>query len=95
MSKSKVTSGGGNYKKPVVIEAKKVFGTKPFTLAIGSTMVSGYCTQIQTDLINSGDLELVTTSGIVELYEGSIMRYGISPKIVKFSDKNDLEVKRR
>jgi hypothetical protein len=91
MSRPKITSGGGNYKVPVIDEAKKVFGKNPLTLAEARTFVSGYTIQIQNDLIASGDLIRVpTTSGYVHnsLVSGLITFYSSSPGLYKFKYEN-------
>jgi len=83
----KPTSGGGSYKKLVIIEAKNTFRTDPFTCAEARTLVSGYTIQIQNDLVNSGDLKKVTTtSGYVHhsLVSGDIRFYSSSPGLYQF-----------
>jgi hypothetical protein len=91
MSKPKVTSGGGQYKEPVIVEAKRVFGIVIFTFADACTLVSGYCRTIQSDLVSSGKLKKVKTkSG--EIYHawisGDIRVYAGSPAFYKFVNEN-------
>jgi len=91
MSKPKVTSGGGQYKDPVIVEAKRVFGITLFTFADACHLVSGYCRQIQSDLVNSGELNKVKTKP-GEIYHswisGDIRVYSSSPTFYKFKHEN-------
>jgi len=91
MSKPKVTSGGGQYKEPVIVEARKVFGAVIFTFADACHLVSGYCRQIQSDLVNSGELIIVKTKpgGIYHSWvSGDIRVYSSSPIFYKFKHEN-------
>jgi hypothetical protein len=84
---SKSTRGGGKDNEPVIIEAKKLFGTGLFTFAEAKVLVSGYTRKIQTHLLNSTDLKTVPTpSGYahMSLISGVVTIYGTSPKLYQF-----------
>jgi hypothetical protein len=91
MSKPKPTSGGGNYKAPIIDKAKEVFGENNFTFAEAKTKVSGYNRQIQADLLNSGDLKRVKIkTGAVHysLVSGEVRFYSESLGLYKFKHEN-------
>jgi hypothetical protein len=87
MSKPKTTSGGGQYKEPVIEEARRVFGTNSFTYAEVHHFVSGYNRPIHADLINSGDVKRVPTPrGYIHhsLVSGDVRFYTTSLGLYKF-----------